>query len=44
MSWYYLDDSQNEVGPYTAVDIRDWYASGQLPPDIFIKNGGDWIT
>ena len=45
MSWYYEDDDGNVSGPYTALEIRDWYANDQLPPEIRIKReDGEWGT
>lgn len=39
--WYYLDNSDAELGPFTNEEMRAWYHAGHFPPTLRVRRVGE---
>jgi len=39
--WLYLDDNNEEQGPFTLFEVQGWWFGGLLPPHLRIKKSSD---
>lgn len=41
MRWVYLDPQQNVQGPFTGLEMNDWYKANFFTPDLRVKKAED---
>lgn len=41
MRWVYLDPQQNVQGPFTGLEMNDWYKANFFTPDLRVKRSED---
>jgi hypothetical protein len=38
--WYYKDETSNEQGPFTSMQMASWAAGGHFPDSLHVRRGG----